>query len=102
MHNEAEYSQKIQKIARELEQISKQVKKTISKTIHENFLSEKTFFSSQLQSSKDQIELKKAEIESISFQLKAADTRIEKDLLDIGKYAQETRDLLAKLKAEVA
>jgi Na+/phosphate symporter len=102
MHNETESSQKIQELARQLEQISKQVKKTIGKTINESFPSEKTFFSSRLQSSKNQIELKEAETESIYFQLKAADTRIAQDLLDIGKYAQETRDLLAKLKAEVA
>jgi hypothetical protein len=102
VHNEVESSQKMQELARQIEQISKQVKKTITKAINESLPREKTFFSSQLQFSKNYIELKEVATESIAFQLKAVDTRIEKDLLDINKYAQETKDLLAKLKAEVA
>lgn len=34
-------------------------------------------------------------------ELQAADQRIEKDWVDIAQQGQETRDLLAKLKAEV-
>lgn len=101
MYDEGESSQKIQELANQLEQIANLVKGKINNAIKSSYLEQKRFFVTNLASQENKFELKKTQIEAVFAELQAADQRIEQDWNDIAQWGQETRDLLAKLKAEV-